>query len=160
MENLPNSLIVHPTYMLGKWDSKPSSGAIFFALKYKKLKTFLNKNKNFVGANDVANGILNAIESGQSGFFILGNINISIKEFLLKASKELNIPFNLNEVELSDATDEFVKEFCLSSNVSSNKAMAAFGYTPVQNLEELMKEVLDYFEEYRMLKRNTKAKDN
>lgn len=33
MENHPDALIIHPTYMLGKWDSKPSSGAVFLHLK-------------------------------------------------------------------------------------------------------------------------------
>ena len=154
MENYPDSLIIHPTYMLGKWDSKPSSGAIFFALKYKKMNTFLNHNKNFVGASDVALGILKAIEADQRGHFILGNINISIKDFLMKASNELNIPFNLCEESLSDETLDFVKEFCLSSSASSLKAMETFGYNPEKDLNLLIKEVLNYFEENKMLKRS------
>ncbi len=154
MENHPESLIIHPTYMLGKWDTKPSSGAILFALKFKKIQSFENKNKNFVAASDVAAGILQAIEAGQKGNFILGNQNLPIKEFLTKASRELNMPFELIEETLTSDSQDFVREFCLSSNVSSNKARDAFKYDPKKNVDELLKEVMDFFEEQKMLKRS------
>ena len=54
---LPHGTI-HPGYMLDRYDSKPSSGALILALKMKKFKNYHNRIKNIVSAQDVANATL------------------------------------------------------------------------------------------------------
>lgn len=79
-KNLP-ALIVNPTFMIGPYDSKPSSGAMILAVAKRELKMITSGGKNWVYVKDVANGICNALNKGRIGeMYILGNENLSYKE--------------------------------------------------------------------------------
>jgi len=81
-------IIVHPTFMIGAYDSKPSSGKIIFWAWKKKLVFYPKGGKNFVHAEDAANGVLNAIEKGTNGEkYLLANENLSYKEFFKKINR-------------------------------------------------------------------------
>ncbi|WPO92917.1 NAD-dependent epimerase/dehydratase family protein [Chryseobacterium sp. HR92] len=81
-------IIVNPTFMIGAYDSKPSSGKIIFWAWKKKLIFYPKGGKNFVHAEDAANGILNAIEKGRNGEkYLLANENLSYKEFFKKVNR-------------------------------------------------------------------------
>jgi len=81
-------IIVHPTFMIGAYDSKPSSGKIIFWAWKKKLVFYPKGGKNFVHAEDAANGVLNAIEKGRNGEkYLLANENLSYKEFFKKINR-------------------------------------------------------------------------
>jgi dihydroflavonol-4-reductase len=146
--------IIYPGYMLGKWDSKPSSGAIFFALKMKKLKAIINHTKNFVACSDVARGIVNITESKLSGKYILGGYNHPIQDFLKVFSKITQ--FKTNDIEVLPSShksdSEFINEFCLTHPLDISKAKKDFSYTPTVSLEEMIKESLEFFAENRMLR--------
>jgi dihydroflavonol-4-reductase len=74
-------LTVHPTFMLGPYDSKPSSGSLIVAVYKKKTFVATNGGKNYVHVRDVANAIVNALEIGKIGeSYILGNRNMSYLE--------------------------------------------------------------------------------
>lgn len=84
-------IIVNPTFMIGAYDSKPSSGKIIFWTWKKKLVFYPKGGKNFVHAEDAANGILNAIEKGKSGEkYLLANENLSYREFFTKINRITN----------------------------------------------------------------------
>ncbi len=81
-------VIVNPTFMIGAYDSKPSSGKIIFWAWKKKLVFYPKGGKNFVHAEDAANGVLNAIEKGRNGEkYLLANENLSYNEFFKKINR-------------------------------------------------------------------------
>jgi dihydroflavonol-4-reductase len=84
-------IVVNPTFMIGAYDSKPSSGKLIM-MGYKKRVIFYPPGgKNFIHVQDAAKGAVNAMETGKSGeAYILANENISYKEFFQKLSNVTN----------------------------------------------------------------------
>jgi nucleoside-diphosphate-sugar epimerase len=73
-----NVVVVNPTFMLGAFDSKPSSGRIILMGLKKFLLFYPPGGKNFIHVKDAAHGIINAIDKGKSGeAYLLANENIS-----------------------------------------------------------------------------------
>ena len=79
-QGLP-AIIVNPTFMIGPYDSRPSSGAMILALHKGKVPGYTSGGKNFVAVKDVAFAMANAITMGRVGeCYILGNANLSYKQ--------------------------------------------------------------------------------
>lgn len=79
------AVVVNPTFMLGKYDSKPSSGQIILMACKKSLMAYPPGGKNFVHVADVARGITNAISIGKPGeCYLLANENLTYREFFEK----------------------------------------------------------------------------
>ena len=75
-------VIINPTYMIGPFDSGPSSGQMLIALCKGALKLYCNGGKNFVCSVDVAKAAVNALTKGVIGeCYIAGNENMGFKEF-------------------------------------------------------------------------------
>ncbi|MBB6370314.1 NAD-dependent epimerase/dehydratase family protein [Chryseobacterium shigense] len=80
-------VIVNPTFMIGAYDRKPDSGKIIFWAWKKKIVFYPEGGKNFVHAEDVAEGIIKAVEHGRSGEkYLLANENLTYKEFFRKVN--------------------------------------------------------------------------
>lgn len=89
--NLP-AVIVNPTFMIGPYDSKPSSGAMIMALYNGKVPGYTSGGKNFISVKDVAAAIANAITMGRVGeCYILGNENLSYKEAFDKMATAIGV---------------------------------------------------------------------
>lgn len=89
-------LIINPTFMIGPFDSGPSSGQMIIGLNRGDIPAYARGGKNFVCAKDVAKAAVNALSMGRTGeCYIAGNENLSFKEFFDKASKVLNKPFKM-----------------------------------------------------------------
>ncbi len=86
-EGVP-AVVVNPTFMLGPYDSMPSSGAMIIAVYQQKLPGYAPGGRNYICVKDAAIGIANALEKGKVGeSYIIGNKNLSYKEaFSLIAS--------------------------------------------------------------------------
>lgn len=81
------TVVVNPTFMLGAYDTKPSSGKIILMVWKKKIVFYPPGGKNFVHVEDVANGILKAITIGANGYkYLLSNENLSFKNFFQKVN--------------------------------------------------------------------------
>jgi len=79
------AVVVNPTFMLGKYDAKPSSGQIILMAHQKSLMAYPSGGKNFVHVADVARGIVNAISMGTAGeCYLLVGENLSYREFFEK----------------------------------------------------------------------------
>lgn len=79
-QQLP-AIVVNPTFMIGPYDSRPSSGAMILALHNKKVPGYTSGGKNFTAVKDVATAMANAITMGRIGeCYILGNFNLGYKE--------------------------------------------------------------------------------
>lgn len=89
--NLP-ALIVNPTFMIGPYDSKPSSGAMILALYNKQVPVVTGGSKNYIAVKDASAAIVNAIQLGEIGeCYILGNHNYTYKDAFEIIGKEIGV---------------------------------------------------------------------
>ena len=79
-----DAVVVCPTGIIGPYDFKLSEmGRFFLNFLTSKLKYGVSGSFDFVDVRDVADGLIKAWKHGKSGqFYILGNRNVSIEEFL------------------------------------------------------------------------------
>ena len=76
-----DAVIVNPTYMLGRWDWKPSSGRMLLAVAAGQGRLAPPGANDFCHVEDVAIGIVAALERGQVGRrYILGGESLSYRE--------------------------------------------------------------------------------
>lgn len=93
------AIIINPTYMIGPFDSGPSSGKMILALLQGKLPGYTCGMKNFVASKDVAIAAVNALKWGDPGScFIAGNENMTFPQMFQKACHVNNVPFKLKRV--------------------------------------------------------------
>ncbi len=87
-----NATTILPTFMIGAYDSQPSSGKLILSVAKGNLKFYSNGGKNFVHVKDVAEAATNAIELGENGkYYIAGNENLSYHDFFIKVSKIVGV---------------------------------------------------------------------
>ncbi len=80
-----NITTISPTFMLGPYDTKPSSGKIILMALNRRFVVYPSGGKNFVHVSDVAQSIIKAFEIKQSGRkFIIANENLSYEDFYRK----------------------------------------------------------------------------
>nr|WP_321451818.1 NAD-dependent epimerase/dehydratase family protein [uncultured Carboxylicivirga sp.] len=80
-----NITTISPTFMLGAYDTKPSSGKIILMALNKRWVFYPSGGKCFIHAKDVARAIVKAFDLKLSGQkYILANENLSYKEFYAK----------------------------------------------------------------------------
>lgn len=85
------AIMVNPTFMIGPFDSKPSSGQMLVAVHSGKVKGFSQGGKNYVCVQDVAIGIANALKKGRIGeSYILGNENLTYEQAFTKMANIMN----------------------------------------------------------------------
>lgn len=124
-----NAITVHPTFMLGPYDSKPSSGAMIMALCQGKVPGYTAGGRNYICVKDAAIGVVNAIEQGVSGeSYIIGGQNLNYKEaFALMAEtigvKAPALPFPSFVVKLYGEWNH-LKEKLSGKPAKISKAMA------------------------------------
>lgn len=79
-DNVP-AVMVHPSFLLGPLDSKPTSGSMLLAVARRQLPGYTVGGKNFIHVRDAAIGTVNALTMGRIGqSYILGNENLSYQE--------------------------------------------------------------------------------
>jgi dihydroflavonol-4-reductase len=87
-----DAIILNPTFMLGPYDTKPSSGELLLALYRRQVPGYTNSGRNFIYVKDVAVAAANALTMGSSGgCYIMANENLSYKEFNALVADELKI---------------------------------------------------------------------
>lgn len=77
-------IIINPTFMIGAYDTKPSSGKLML-MGYKKRLLFIPKGgKSFVPVTDVAVAVCNALTLGNNGErYLASGANLSFKDFYI-----------------------------------------------------------------------------
>ncbi len=79
-DNVP-AVLVHPSFLVGPLDSKPTSGALLLAVANRQLPGYTVGGKNYIHVRDAAIGTVNALTMGRVGeSYILGNENLSYRE--------------------------------------------------------------------------------
>lgn len=90
-DSLP-ALVLHPTFMIGPYDSTPSSGVMLIRLLQGKIPGYTDGGKSWTHVGDVAEAIANSLVMGSIGeSYITGNWNLSYKEFFELAARELGV---------------------------------------------------------------------
>lgn len=156
-------LTVYPTFMLGAWDARPSSGAILLALRLGRLAHFVDCVKNVSAASSVAHGIFQALDAHASGPYVLGGADVAMESFVRLACeavgrdpatvKRLDAMPDAPDHEISEGELSILREFCIPSPASSAKAERDFGYDARVDVGALVASVRDYFVEQRLLGR-------
>ncbi len=145
-----DAVIVNPTYMLGPYDAKPSSGKMILELARGKIPGMSSGANNFVDVRDVARGMLAAAERGRKGErYILGGENLPYEVAFARMAKvigcrapRLRLPrwiaglfglpgdllerFSDNEPVLNSVTVGW--GYCTTFQFSSAKAERELGY--------------------------------
>lgn len=90
-DDLP-AIILNPTFMLGPYDTKPSSGELLLALYTGKIPGYTNGGRNYIHVKDVAFASCNALTMGKIGeCYITANENMNYREFNNLVAGELGI---------------------------------------------------------------------
>jgi dihydroflavonol-4-reductase len=86
--NKLNAVVVNPTFVIGPFDSKPSSGKIILIALKHGIQWCPSGGKNFVHAQDVARGIARALAEGKPGeCYLLAGENFTYQEFFKMLNK-------------------------------------------------------------------------
>lgn len=78
-------IIINPGFMIGAYDSKPSSGRIILMGMNRKIVFYPCGGRSFVHVKDVSQGIIQCLEKGKSGEkYLLVNENLTYLQFFQK----------------------------------------------------------------------------
>jgi dihydroflavonol-4-reductase len=87
-----NAIVLNPTFMIGPYDGKPSSGAMIIALYRKKIPAYTNGAKTYIAVKDAAVAIANALTAGKIGeCYLLGNFNYTHREAFAILAKAIGV---------------------------------------------------------------------
>lgn len=80
-----DAVIVNPTFMIGPFDPKPSSGRFVLEVAAGKMVGYTSGVNNFVDVRDVCRGMILAAEKGKRGeLYILGGENLDYRTIATK----------------------------------------------------------------------------
>jgi dihydroflavonol-4-reductase len=141
-------VILNPTYMIGPFDSGPTSGRMLLELYKNTLPGYAGGGKNFVYSKDVAVATVNALKMGRAGqCYIVGNENLYFGEMFKKATMVFQKPFKIKQfpgfaINLVGAINSIVARFTgkapqLSYSMAKMASVKQF-YSPAKAREELL----------------------
>lgn len=151
-----NITTLSPTFMLGAYDTKPSSGKIIRRAINKRFVFYPSGGKNFVHVSDVATAIIKAFDLKQSGQnIIIAHENLNYKDFYKKMvfinnQKTTLLPVPNFLLKLIGFIGDFLRFLKIETNVSSvnikiltinnyytnkkAKQELNMGFTPINNV--------------------------
>lgn len=168
-----DAVVINPSYVLGPYDVKPSSGAVLLAVASGVVLAYPQGGLGFVGARDVGRGARLALEKGRTGErYILSAENLTFRQLLEMAAREcgahapiLPLPKNLalGVARVGDVLGpRFPKAFSYLNTeliralfdlgyVSGEKARRELGFSP-RPVREAICEAYQWFDEAGMLR--------
>ena len=173
--NLP-VVIVNPAFMLGPYDSKPSSGKIIMMGMNKKILFCPPGGKSFVDVRDAAVAVCNAINLGKDGeCYLLANHNMTYWEFFetlaitrKQAQTKIKLPkFLILTIGLAGSLYEKLTRkpaslnftnarlLCLPLHYSGDKARRDL-QMPQTPLHQTLTDALLWFERNNMIREKSK----
>jgi dihydroflavonol-4-reductase len=170
-ENGLPAIALCPSFMLGAYDSKPSSGQIILYALKNRINFAPPGGKNFVHVRDVANAAVNALKKGRIGeSYIVGGENLSYNEFFDMVQEvsgypiyQVNVPSwalvgagavgeHMQKIFKTNwqLTSSNTSLLCTMHYYSSAKAVREldFPQTPVKNA---IKDAVDWFVEHKYI---------
>lgn len=167
------SVIVNPSYMLGPWDIKPSSGRIVqMAVRLGGIPLYPGGSNSMADVEDVAEGHILAMEKGKPGErYILGGENMTYRELSelineMIGKKRLMIPLlyaaalpfaffgnvfgRLFPKTFQDVNINTLKMGFIHHCVSSDKAKRELGYV-IHPVRGAIEKTLKWFKDHKYL---------
>ena len=158
-------IVVNPTFMLGAYDSKPSSGRIILMGLKKYFLFYPPGGKNFIHVKDAAHGVVNAIDKGKNReSYLLAHENLSYKEFFKKVnSSSKNKPLMIKLPKLfllflgtigdlfrkagvkTDLSKTNMKILCIENFYSNKKAKKELKLTCMP-IDKAIDDAIEWFE--------------
>ena len=167
-----DAVIVNPTYMLGPYDAKPSSGKMIVGVVQRQAPGYTSGRNNFVDVRDVARGMVLAWQKGRRGErYILGGDNMSYADAFRLFAQVAGVPpltwavpraianvvglagdvqHRLTGKEPFITTNSVRWGYCSTFQFSSAKAHAELGYTHGP-LERAITDAIAWFRAHGML---------
>lgn len=159
-------IITNPTFMLGAYDTKPSSGKIILMGLNNRIIFHPPGGKNFVNACDVAKGLIRCLEQGKNGEkYLLSGENMSYRDFFIKLNALQNrnpVLINLPKwsMMLLGLAGEVLRKLkiktslslvsmkilCVDNFYSNNKSKIELNLS-YQSIEQGISEAVAYFKE-------------
>jgi len=162
-------VIIHPSFMIGAFDTKPSSGKLLL-MGYRRSVMFVPKGgKNFVAASAVATAVCNALTMGRNGEkFLASGINLSFKEYYTLQKQIGNYRQKIYELHgylvlalgrigdllrilgiHTDLCTMNLRQLMVREYYSNNKAKEELNL-PDTDIKVAIKEAIDWFKEHHM----------
>lgn len=142
-------VIVKPTFMIGEWDVKPSSGQMIIQVAKGRAMGYPGGGNNFVDVLDVCRGMILAMEKGRTGeAYILANAegNLTYKDMFTRIAgitgarpPAFPIPYSVAVIS-GYALDALGRIFKFEPDVNSITAKMGYAphyFTPKKALAEL-----------------------
>ncbi|BDC97869.1 NAD-dependent epimerase/dehydratase family protein [Persicobacter psychrovividus] len=165
-----NAIIVNPSFIIGPYDAKPSSGRIL--LMANQWFAFAPPGgKNFVSAKDAATAIVNGLINGSAGeAFILAGENLSYRQFfkkcqqlnqlpkviitlpkpLLKLGARFGVAWRSISGKAIELTPANAKILCVKNYYHASKAQKEL-MMPQSGIDQAIKEALAWFRTQNMI---------
>ena len=156
------ALVVNPSFMLGPYDHKPSSGRLILAAYKKRIVPVPPGGRNFIHAGDAAATVVNALTRGAVGeCYILANENLTYREFFailadVTKTAGLKIPVPASVLKTFGALSGFLAPsrtpldsanaawLCAGHYYSAAKAVRDLGL-PQRPVKTAIAEAIDWF---------------
>jgi dihydroflavonol-4-reductase len=171
MENAFPAIVVNPTFIIGPYDAKPSSGKLILYACKNYIVFYPPGGKNFVDAEHVAKAISNALKKGKLGeSYLLAGKNLTYKDFFCVVKKYtgrrnilIPIPIILLSTmgKLSSLIEHYfpvslplnsvnVKLLCLENYFSNNKAKTELKLEETE-INNAVSNAIDWFKQNKYL---------
>lgn len=123
-------ILLHPTFMIGAYDTKPSSGKIILMGWKKKIVFYPPGGKNFVHVKDVSGAIIKSLTIAENGQkYLIANENLSYLQFFQKLNniagqKPIMIKIPKSFLTLLGYFGDLMRLFKIKTNLSSTNMKA------------------------------------
>jgi len=162
-------VIINPTFMIGAYDTKPSSGKLLIMGYQHRLMVTPRGGKNFVPVHDVAIAACNALVMGRNGEkYLASGINLSFKEYYTLQKQVGNYRQHILELPgflmlaLGIAGDVIrkmgirtslctmnLRQLMIREYYSNSKAVTELNL-PQGDIKTAVQEAIDWFKEHNM----------
>lgn len=88
-----DAVIVAPTFMIGGFDARPSSGQLIVEFLRRRMRLTPPGGRNFAYVGDVAAALVSALERGRTGqIYLCGGENLTYREFFTTVAAVAGVP--------------------------------------------------------------------
>ncbi len=163
-------VIINPTFIIGAYDPKPSSGKLVL-MGYNKRLMFVPKGgKNFVSASDVAMATCNALQQGKNGErYLTSGVNLTFREYyslqkVVGSYKQYIVELPNFLVSFIGKAGDLIRRFGFRTEICSmnlNQLMIREFYRsekskndlklPETDLKIAVKDTIDWFKEKKLI---------
>jgi dihydroflavonol-4-reductase len=147
-------VIVNPSFMIGPYDSKPSTGKMILPCLKNRIWAYPAGGRNYIDVRDAAKAICNALDLGIPGeCYILANENLTFKEFYRKVNqaagrKQLLVGIGTPFIRLAGTCGSLVSRLGGKRVALNNVNAQLMTQSPVENA---LADAIDWYRSHGMI---------